>query len=136
VGRAQEGEKDPAAGAPGATERGVSAAREAGALSPDDPGEFVVVIGGGGGERRGAPPREVESPTPSPRAAKAADEQTPMAGAGAPAAGRSVEGAARAAEVTTSDAGGSGSAAAATTGATAALAEPSRKRKRGFSSLR
>jgi hypothetical protein len=64
VGCAQEGEEDPAAGAPRATERGVSAARAAGALSPDDPGEFVIVVVVGGGERQGAGPREVESPTP------------------------------------------------------------------------
>jgi hypothetical protein len=43
------------AGEPGATERGVPAARAAGALSPDDLGEFIVVGGGGGrGEQWGA----------------------------------------------------------------------------------
>jgi hypothetical protein len=57
------------AGAPGAIERGVPAARAVGTLSPGDPGKFVVVVvgggGGGGGERWGAgSPREVESPTP------------------------------------------------------------------------
>jgi hypothetical protein len=49
--------------------------------------------------------------------------------AGAPAAGRSVEEATRAAEA-------SGSVAAVTMGATVAPAETSRKRKRGFSTLR
>jgi hypothetical protein len=50
-------------------------------------------------------------------------------GAEAPATGRSVEEAARAAEAF-------GSAAVAVTGVTTASAGPSRKRKRGFSTLR
>jgi hypothetical protein len=53
----------------------------------------------------------------------------PATGVEAPAAGRSVEEVARAA-------GASESAAAAMTGAVAAPPEPSRKRKRGFSSSR
>jgi hypothetical protein len=75
-----------------------------------------------------APERWNPSP-PSPRAAEVVGEQAPMVGAEAPATGRSVEEAAHAAGV-------SGSAAVAATSATAASAEPSRKRKRGFSSLR
>jgi hypothetical protein len=73
--------------------------------------------------------REVDSPTPSPRAAEAAEELAPVMGAEAPATGRSVEEAACAAEA-------SGSAVTAVTDVTAASAEPSRKRKRGFSTLR
>jgi hypothetical protein len=76
AGHAQEGEEDPAVGAPGATERGVPATRASGTLSPSDLGEFVIGGGGGGRERRGAgSPQEVESPTPSPRVAEVAVEQ-------------------------------------------------------------
>jgi hypothetical protein len=57
------------------------------------------------------------------------EEQAPGVGAKAPAARRSTKEAARAAEV-------SGSAAVATPAATTAPVEPSRKRKRGFSTLR
>jgi hypothetical protein len=67
----------------------------------------------------------------------------PVVGVEAPAAGRFVEEEARAAEapprvaeVAAGAAEASGSAAMATTGATAVPAEPSRKRKRGFSTLR
>jgi hypothetical protein len=59
-----------------------------------------------------------------------------VAGAWAPAVGRLVEGAARAAEAPTSTAGVPARAMAATMGATAVAPEPSRKRKRGFSTLR
>jgi hypothetical protein len=136
AGRVQEGEEDPAAGAPGAIERGVSAVRAAGALSPDDPGEFVVVVVVGGGERQGAPPERWNPPPPSPRTAEAAEEQAPVAGAKAPVTRRSVEEVARVAKASASTAGASGSAATVMTGSTAAPAEPSRKRKRGFSTLR
>jgi hypothetical protein len=54
----------------------------------------------------------------------------------APAAGRSTEGAAHAAEVLVRTAEAFGSATVATSAATTALVEPSRKRKRGFSTLR
>jgi hypothetical protein len=59
-----------------------------------------------------------------------------VAGAEAPTARLLVEEAVRAAEAPTSAAGVSASAAAATTGAVVTPPEPSRKRKRGFSSLR
>jgi hypothetical protein len=110
--------------------------RAAGTLSPDDPGKFVVRGGGGRGERRGAPRERWNPPPPSLRDVEAAKEQALTVGAEAPTAERSVEEAARAAEVPASTAGASGSAAVATMGATIAPAEPSRKRKRGFSTLR
>jgi hypothetical protein len=78
---------------------------------------------------RGRPPERWDPSPPSPRGAEAAEEQAPVVHAEAPAAGRSMEEAVRAAEA-------SQSAAAAMTGATAAPAEPSRKRKRGFSTMR
>jgi hypothetical protein len=70
----------------------------------------------------GDPPERWNPPPPSPWAAEAVEEQTP-------AAGRSVGEAACATEAPAS-------AMVTTTGATAAPPEPSRKRKRGFSSLR
>jgi hypothetical protein len=84
----------------------------------------------------GGPPERWNPSLPSPRAVEAAKEQAPMVGVEAPTAGRSVEDAVCAAEAPVSAAGASGSAAAATTGATTASVEPSRKRKRGFSTLR
>jgi hypothetical protein len=103
---------------------------------PGDSGEFVVGAGGGRGERWGAPPERWNPPLPSPRAAEAVDEQVPVAGAKAPTARRSVEEAVHAAEASASAAGVSASAAAVvTTGAVVTPPEPSRKRKRGFSSL-
>jgi hypothetical protein len=65
-----------------------------------------------------------------------AEEQAPVVSAGAPAAGRSVEEATRAAEAQARAAEASGSVAAVIMGATVAPAETSRKRKRGFSTLR
>jgi hypothetical protein len=59
-----------------------------------------------------------------------------VAGAEAPAARRSVEEAAPAAEAPVRTVEASGSAAVAMTGATAVPTKPSRKRKRGFSTLR
>jgi hypothetical protein len=46
----REGEENQAAGAPGAVEQGVSAARAARTLPPDDAGELIVGGGGGRGE--------------------------------------------------------------------------------------
>jgi hypothetical protein len=66
---------------------------------------------------------------PSPRATEAAEER-------APAAGRPTEGAARAAKVPARAAEAPGSATVATSAATTTPVEPSRKRKRGFSTLR
>jgi hypothetical protein len=82
----QEGEEDTATGAPGTEERGVPVARAAGALLPQDFG--VLVVGqGGGGERWGSSsPERWEASPLSPRAAEAAEETAPGAGAGAPAA--------------------------------------------------
>jgi hypothetical protein len=82
----------------------------------------------------GRAPSERWDPTPpSPRAV---EEQAPGAGAEAPAIGQSVEGTVCATEAPTRTAEVSGSAAVATTAATTAPVEPSRKRKRGFSTLR
>jgi hypothetical protein len=58
------------------------------------------------------------------------------AGAKAPAARQSTEEAARAAEASTPAAEASGSAVVVTPAAATASVEPSRKRKRGFSTLR
>jgi hypothetical protein len=75
-------------------------------------------------------------PPPSPRAAEAAEEQVPGAGAEAPAAERSTEEVAHAAEVPVRTAEASGSATVATSVVASAPVKPSRKRKRGFSTLR
>jgi hypothetical protein len=84
----------------------------------------------------GLPPRGGSLRPPSPRAAEAAEETAPGAGAGAPAARqptgeptRATEAPVRAAEMT-------GGEAVATLAAATASAEPPRKRKRGFSTLR
>jgi hypothetical protein len=76
-----------------------------------------------------APSERWEPALPSLRAAEAAQEQVPGAGAEAPAARRSTEEAARATEV-------SGGVVVATPAAATARVKPSRKRKRGFSTLR
>jgi hypothetical protein len=76
-----------------------------------------------------APSERWEPAPPSPRAAEAAEEQVPGAGAEVPTARQYTEGAACTAEA-------SGSAAAAVAAATTTPVEPSRKRKRGFSTLR
>jgi hypothetical protein len=83
----------------------------------------------------GLPPRG-GIPRPSPRVVKAAEERAPVVGAEAPATGRSVEETARAAEAPVRAAEASRSVVATVTGAIAASARPSRKRKRGFSTLR
>jgi hypothetical protein len=75
------------------------------------------------------PPERWEPAAPSPRVVEAVEEQAPGAGAEASAVGRSTEEAARAAEA-------SGSATVVTSAAASAPVEPSRKRKRGFSTLR
>jgi hypothetical protein len=144
AGGTQEGEEYPATGAPGTEERGVSVARAAGALLPRDFG--VLVVGRRGGERRGSgSPERWEPSPPSPRAAEAAEEtapgigaeapgigaEAPGAGAGAPAARHPTREATRAAGVPARAAEMAGGEAAAT-----APAEPPRKRKRGFSTLR
>jgi hypothetical protein len=67
---------------------------------------------------------------------EAAEEQAPGAGVEAPVTERSTEEAAHVAEVSARAAEASGSATAATSAAAKALAETSRKRKRGFSTLR
>jgi hypothetical protein len=87
-------------------------------------------------DRGQAPPKRWEPAPPSPRAAEAAQEKVPGAGAGAPAAGRSTEKAARAAEVPARVAEASRGATVAASAMASAPAEPSRKRKRGFSTLR
>jgi hypothetical protein len=71
----------------------------------------------------------VGSYAPSPRAGEAVEEQVPGAGTEALAAGRSTEEAACVAEA-------SGGAAVVTLAAATVSIEPSRKRKRGFSTLR
>jgi hypothetical protein len=87
-----------------------------------DAGGVIVGRGGGGERRRAPPPERWNPPPPSPRAAEAAVELAPVAGAEAPATGLSVEEPA--------------SATVASAGATAAPSKPSRKRKWGFSNLR
>jgi hypothetical protein len=92
---------------------------------------------------RAGPPERWEPAPPSPRTAEAVEEQAPVAGVEAPAAGRSTEEAERVAEVSARTTEVSACAAEASRGATvaesavaSAPAEPSRKRKRGFSTLR
>jgi hypothetical protein len=77
---------------------------------------------------RTLPERWDPSP-PSPRAARAAEEAAPRVGAGAPATRRPTREATHAAEAT-------GGKAVATPTAATMSAEPPRKRKRGFSTLR
>jgi hypothetical protein len=83
-----------------------------------------------------APFERWEPVLPSPRAAEAAEEQAPGAGAEVPTTRRSTEGAVRATEAQARTVEASGSAAVATAAATTAPVEPSRKRKRGLSTLR
>jgi hypothetical protein len=83
------------------------------------------------GLSQAAPTREVGAFTLSPRAAEAAEETTPGAGAGAPAARHLTKEAMRAAEAPARAAGTTGGEAVATTSV-----EPPRKRKRGFSTPR
>jgi hypothetical protein len=70
---------------------------------------------------------------PSPRAAEAAEETVPGAGAGAPAARQPTRVATRATEAPARTAGTTGGATAATPAAATMSVEPPRKRKRGFS---
>jgi hypothetical protein len=73
---------------------------------------------------------------PSPRAAEAAEETAPGAGAGASAARQPTREATRAAEVPARAEGSIGGEAVATPAAATMSAEPPRKRKWGFSTLR
>jgi hypothetical protein len=81
-------------------------------------------------------PGEVGAFAPSPRAAEAAEETAPGAGPGAPAARHPTGEATRVAEAPARTAEMAGGAAAATPVAATTSAEPLRKRKRGFSTLR
>jgi hypothetical protein len=83
-----------------------------------------------------APPERWEPSPHSPRATEAAEETAPGAGAGAPAARQPSREATRAAEVPARAAETAGGAAAATAEAATTSAEPPRKWKRGFSTLR
>jgi hypothetical protein len=83
-----------------------------------------------------APPERWEPSPPSPRAAEAVEEMTPGAGAGAPAARQPTRDATCAVEAPAHAAEMAGGAAAATPVAATMSAEPPRKRKRGFSTLR
>jgi hypothetical protein len=81
----------------------------------------------------GDPPErwEPSPPPPPPRTAEAAEETTPGVSAGEPAARQPTREATRVAEAPTRATGTTGGEVVATTSA-----EPPRKRKRGFSSLR
>jgi hypothetical protein len=83
-----------------------------------------------------APPERWEPLPPSPRAAEAAEETTPGAGTGAPAARQPMREAVRAAEAPARATGTTGGEAVAAPAAATPPAEPPRKRKRGFSTLR
>jgi hypothetical protein len=83
-----------------------------------------------------APPERWEPSPPSLGAAEAAEEMTPGVGAGAPAARKPTREATRAMEAPARAAEMAGGAAAATPVAATKSAEPPRKRKRGFSTLR
>jgi hypothetical protein len=73
---------------------------------------------------------------PSPRAVEVAEEQAPGAGAEVLATRRSTEGVARATEAPARAEEASGSAEVAMAAAPTTPVEPSRKRKRGFPTLR
>jgi hypothetical protein len=81
-------------------------------------------------------PERWEPSPPSPRAAEAAEETAPGAGAGAPAARQPTGEVTHAAEAPAHAAEMTGGEAMATLAAATASTEPSRKRKRGFSTLR
>jgi hypothetical protein len=83
-----------------------------------------------------APPERWEPSPPSPKAAEAEKETAPGAGAGAPAAKHPTGEATHAAEAPASAVEMAGGAAVATPMAVTTSAEPPRKRKRGFSTLR
>jgi hypothetical protein len=83
-----------------------------------------------------AHPERWEPSPPSPTAAEAAEETTPGAGAGVPAARHPTREVTRAAEVLARAAEMAGGEAVATSAVATAPAEPSRKRIRGFSTLR
>jgi hypothetical protein len=83
----------------------------------------------------GQAPLERWEPTP-PRREPRRRRRNECLGAGAPAAGRSTEEAAHAAEVPACTAEASRGAMVAASAVASAPAEPSRKRKRGFSTLR
>jgi hypothetical protein len=87
-------------------------------------------------DRGRAPPERWEPSPPSPRAAEAAEETVPGAGAGAPAAKQPMREATRGAEAPARAAEMAGGAAATTPAVATTSAEPLRKRKRGFSTLR
>jgi hypothetical protein len=89
-----------------------------------------------GSDRGRAPPESWEPSPPSPRAAEAAEEVAPGAGARALAARPPTREATRTAEMLARAAETAGGAATATPVAATTSAEPPRKRKRGFSALR
>jgi hypothetical protein len=105
--------------------------REQQGLSPPATSEYSSSGEGEEEESDGgqAPSERWEPAPPSPRATETVEEQVPGAGAEMPTARWSTEGAAHAAEA-------SGSAAAAVAATTTAPVDPSRNRKRGFSTLR
>jgi hypothetical protein len=77
-----------------------------------------------------------EPSPPSSRAVEAVEETAPGVGAGAPAARQPTREAMRAAEAPARAAGTTGGEVVATPAAATTSAEPPRKRKRGFSTLR
>jgi hypothetical protein len=83
-----------------------------------------------------APLERWEPSPPLPRAVKAVEEAVPGAGAGTPAARHPTGEATRAAEAPARAAEMAGGAVVATPVAATTSAEPPRKRKRGFSTLR
>jgi hypothetical protein len=83
-----------------------------------------------------SPPERWQPSPPSPRAVEAAEETVPGAGAGAPAARKLTREATRAAEVPVRATETARGAAAAAPVVATTSAEPPRKRKRGFSTLR
>jgi hypothetical protein len=104
-------------------------------LSPPATSEYSS-SGEGEEEESDGPPERWEPAPPSPRAAEPAEERAPRAGTGAPATRQSTEGTAPVVVAPARVAEAFGSAAVAASAATTASAEPSRKRKQGFSTLR
>jgi hypothetical protein len=81
-------------------------------------------------------PERWEPSPPSPRAAEAAEETAPGAGAGAPATRKPTREVTRATEAPAHAEGMTGGDVVATPVAATMSAEPPRKRKRGFSTLK
>jgi hypothetical protein len=135
AGGAQEGEEDPATGAPG-TRSEEFRLREQQGLSSPATSEYSSSDNEEESDGERALAERWEAAPPLPRAAEPAEEIVPGAGAGVTVARQPMREAARAAEALAHAAKVTGSAAVATSAAATTPVEPPRKRKQGFSTLR